>query len=139
MRFPPFALVLNAALFASQPAEADPPIDCSDTRNTVEMNFCADKDFKAADDKLNDVYKRVLANISESGGEEPYDSESWEKAMREGQRAWVAFRDADCKGAVPMEWSGGSGTSAAVLGCMTQKTETRANELAERYGLDGNK
>ena len=56
--------------------------------------------------------------------------------MRAAQRAWVAFRDAGCKGAMPMEWSGGSGTSAAVLICMREKTEARTKDLKERYGLE---
>jgi hypothetical protein len=33
-----------------------------------------------------------------------------------------------------MEWSGGTGTSSAVLGCMTELTKARAKDLAERYG-----
>jgi len=136
MRFLSLALMLVAGLLASLPARADPPIDCDNARNTIENNYCAEQALDAADQKLNEVYEKVLAHISESGSDEPYDSKSWEKTMREAQRAWIAFRDADCKGAVPMEWSGGTATSAAVLGCMTQKTETRAHELAERYGLN---
>lgn len=91
---------------------------------------------QASDAKLNAVYKKVLAHIAESELEAPYDPASWEKAMRESQRAWVAFRDADCKGAVPMEWSGGSGTSSAVTGCMTEKTDARMKDLTERYGVE---
>jgi uncharacterized protein YecT (DUF1311 family) len=124
-----FLLCFTAIPFA----HADEPIDCSNASTTVEMNFCADKDLAAADEKLNAVYKKVLAQIDESGLEKPYDRASWEAAMRASQRAWVAFRDADCKGVVPMEWSGGSGTSAAVLGCMSQKTIERTKELSERY------
>jgi uncharacterized protein YecT (DUF1311 family) len=135
----PTLLLLAVISGPAAAQDQDPPIDCDDARSTAEMNFCGDKALQAADEKLNEVYKKVLAHIAESGIEAPYDSESWEKAMREGQRAWVAFRDADCKGAVPMEWSGGSGAGAAVLGCMTQKTETRADELAERYGLNDDK
>lgn len=127
----PVLLVFSA--IAGHPAAAQDAIDCSDPGTTVEMNFCSDKAFQEADAKLNAVYKNVLAHIAESDPEKPYDRESWEKAMRESQRAWVAFRDADCKGAVPMEWSGGSGTSAAVTGCMTEKTEARTKELSERY------
>jgi uncharacterized protein YecT (DUF1311 family) len=127
----PAVLVLSA--IAGHPAAAEDAIDCSDPSSTVEMNFCSDKAFQEADAKLNAVYKKVLAHIAEADLEKPYDRESWEKAMRESQRAWVAFRDADCKGAVPMEWSGGSGTSAAVTGCMTEKTDARTKELTERY------
>lgn len=129
------ALLLFSAI-AGQPSAADDAIDCSDPSTTVEMNFCSDKDFQEADTTLNEVYQKVLAQIAKADLEKPYDRVSWEKAMREGQRAWVAFRDADCKGAVPMEWSGGSGTSAAVTGCMTEKTNARVKELRERYELD---
>jgi uncharacterized protein YecT (DUF1311 family) len=111
-------------------------IDCNNVRNTVESNFCAEKDYKTADDKLNGVYQTVIQHIAEGGQEPPYDRASWDKAMRDAQRAWIAFRDADCKGAVPMEWSGGTGTSAAVLVCMTEKTEARTKDLKERYGIE---
>lgn len=134
MRILPFLFASLLICQASiRPALADDPIDCSDAGTTVEMNFCADKDFKEADDKLNATYKDVLARIAEGDLEKPYDRASWEAAMRASQRAWVAFRDADCKGVVPMEWSGGTGTTAAVVGCMTQKTNARIKELSERY------
>ena len=115
----------------------DEAIDCGNIRNTVESNFCADKSLTAADAKLNDVYKKVLAQIATSDLEKPYDRHSWEQAIRESQRAWISFRDLDCKGAMPMEWSGGTGTTAAVLICMKDKTEARTRDLAERYGIDG--
>lgn len=132
-----FAAALAAALLAAiAPAvaeDADPPIDCANATSTVEMNFCAEKDYNAADAKLNDAYSRALAHIAQNGGEKPYDAKSWEDALRASQRAWVAFRDADCKGLVPMSWGGGTGTTSAILGCMHSKTEARIKELNELY------
>ncbi len=127
-------LMLLLSSTGTRAGEDEENINCEDIRNTVESNFCADKDFQRADAKLNEIYKKVLAQISEAGLEKPYDRHSWENALREGQRAWITFRDLDCKGAVPMEWSGGTGTTAAVLICMKEKTETRIKELEERYG-----
>ena len=72
--------------------------------------------------------------IAESDNPAPYSAQAWETELRTSQRAWIAFRDADCKGLVPMEWSGGTGTSYAVLGCMTALTKARTEALAERYG-----
>lgn len=115
--------------------QAEPP-DCTNAGSTVEINVCADKDYRAADEALNAVYKRVLERIADSGSEPPYDRAGWERTVREAQRAWIAFRDADCKGAVPMEWSGGTGTTAAVLGCLREKTEARTKDLKERYGIE---
>ena len=54
--------------------------------------------------------------------------------MRKAQRAWIAFRDADCRGLVALDWAGGSGTPMAVSICMTDLTKRRTKTLKERYG-----
>jgi uncharacterized protein YecT (DUF1311 family) len=113
-------------------------VDCSNAQTTVEINFCAERDLNAADAALNAVYKVALAKIAKSDGEKPYDPQSWEAALRASQRAWVAFRDAECKGLEPMEWSGGTGSGAGVLGCLTRLTHERTQALKERFtGPDG--
>ena len=62
-----------------------------------------------------------------------YFPQSFEEAMRKSQRAWVAFRDADCKELAAQYWAGGTGTTSAVLGCMTEKTVQRTKELKDLY------
>jgi uncharacterized protein YecT (DUF1311 family) len=126
------AAVLPLTLAAAQTTPN--PIDCARANSTVEMNYCAERDFAEADRLLNEAYSRALAQIAASDNPAPYAPAAWEKEFRAAQRAWITFRDADCKGVVPMEWSGGTGTSAAVLGCMIELTKARANDLAERYG-----
>lgn len=131
------SLIAFAALAAVSAAgmpvrAAEDPVNCAEARNTVEINFCAEKDYNEADAALNAAYKAVLAQINKSTGEKPYDAKSWENAFRAAQRAWIAYRDAECKGVVPMEWSGGTGTASAVLGCMTQLTEERTKLLKAR-------
>lgn len=132
-----FAPALFAFLFATTvPALADDRINCAEQNTTVEINFCAEKDFKAADSRLNAAYKKVLAQIAERDLDGPYDRRSFEEAMRKSQRAWVAFRDAECRGVVPMDWSGGSGTTAAVLMCLTDMTTARTKDFVDRYNLE---
>ena len=114
----------------------EPVIDCSNAMATVELNFCSEKELDKADADLNAAYKKVLGFIAKSDGENPYDAKSWETALRESQRAWVAFRDADCKGLIPMSWSGGTGATGAVLGCMSEKTKARTKELSELYEME---
>ncbi|MGL4396053.1 MAG: lysozyme inhibitor LprI family protein, partial [Hyphomicrobium sp.] len=97
------------------------------------MNACADKEFVAADADLNRAYKAALADIPEMASEPPYDAKNWEQALRKSQRAWVAFRDAECNDHVAMFWSGGTGATAEIIGCMTDKTKARTKELKERY------
>ncbi len=115
-------------------AQVPNPIDCNDAGNTAEMNECADRAYQKADKALNAAYKQTLEYIRAHGGDEkPYDAASWEKALKDAQRAWIAYRDAECKELVAIEWTGGSGTSAAVTGCMTELTEQRTKMLKGRY------
>lgn len=131
---------LLAALASAAPAVAEPgrKIDCDNASSTVEMNFCADRDFAAADKALNAAYQRALKKVPKLAVEEMerFNASTWEKALRASQRAWVAFRDAECQEHVPMFWGGGTGTTVAVIGCMIEKTKARTTELAESYDGD---
>ena len=128
----PLFLALVAAMAAAPMARAQVPnpIDCN---RAVELNYCADREYQKADEALNDAYRQVLESVKSSQGEPPYDAKSWENELRGAQRAWIAFRDADCKALTPMEWSGGSGTTLAVLTCMIEATKARTSALRERY------
>ncbi len=121
-------------LFAA-PATAQAPskVDCENALSTVEMNFCALRDFEKADADLNAAYKSALGDIPEMATDAPFDAKSWAEALRKSQRAWLAYRDAECKDHVPMHWSGGTGTNADVLGCMETLTQARTKQLRDRY------
>jgi uncharacterized protein YecT (DUF1311 family) len=58
-----------------------------------EMNRCADQDAKAADAELNRVYKDLLSKNK--------DDANTTKKLREAQRAWIAFRDAQLEALYP--------------------------------------
>ena len=108
-------------------------VDCANAMSTYEMNACADKDLAADDAALNAAYAKALADIAKHNAPAPYDRKTYEQALRMAQRAWIAYRDADCKGVVPMAWGGGTGTTLAVLGCLSAKTQTRTKELTEMF------
>jgi uncharacterized protein YecT (DUF1311 family) len=110
-------------------------IDCSNPSHREERNFCADKEFTAADAELNAVYKKLLAYIAESDGS--YDAKSWEAALRVSQRAWIAFRDAECDGLMATMWSDGTDQMVVTLRCMTELTQARSKSLKSHMGLDG--
>lgn len=109
-------------------------IDCDNAMSTYEMNACADREFVAADAALNRTYKKAVAEIPGMAVEDSrYDTKAWTAALRASQRAWLAFRDAECQGHVAMFWTGGTGATAEIIGCMTEKTKARTKELAEAY------
>lgn len=118
---------------AASPAMAQSKLDCSKAFTTVDLNACAEQELERADARLNAVYKKALAKIAAENGAPPYDGKSWEKALRASQRAWIAFRDADCKELVAVAAGGGTATTGEVLGCLTEKTDARAKELADRF------
>lgn len=127
------ALLLSAPAYAGKQQTPEPEVDCDNAGSTYEMNVCAGREFEAADKELNDVYKRALAAVPDMATERPYDATSWADALRKSQRAWLAYRDAECEGHVPMFWSGGSGATADMTGCATDLTKARTKELKERY------
>lgn len=130
------ATCLLPLLLASAASAGEEKVDCDNALSTYEMNICAGRAYEAADARLNAVYKQALAAIPEMAAEPPFDAKSWEAALRASQRTWIAFRDAECEGHVAMFWSGGSGATVDIIGCKTEKTEARANELAERYEIE---
>lgn len=109
---------------------------CDTASSTVELNRCSERDLQSADAKLNDMFQFALTAIKENGGDKPYDAKSWEAALRASQRAWIVFRDADCKDLVPKGWGGGTGTTSAVLGCLTSKTTARTKELQDLFEIN---
>ena len=134
LRLPLLVVTTWLLCIAANPSlAADPPVNCASPRSTPEFNLCADGALQKADDKLNAAFAKALAFIKTVDSEKPYDAASWEQALRTSQRAWVAFRDADCKGVTPMSWTGGTGTTVAVLDCMTTKTNIRLKELIAIY------
>jgi uncharacterized protein YecT (DUF1311 family) len=114
-------------IFASLLLTAQEP-DCTDPQTQADMNQCAGREAAEADADLNLIYKEVVAHYEQMDR----DSESTEgvKRLRAAQRAWMAFRDAECAVA-GYEALGGSMESMLVSGCVAQLTKRRAAELRQ--------
>lgn len=123
---------LNLPLRAED-ADGNSPVDCDKAISTQEMNMCANQYYENADITLNEVYKKAIAAIPEMATDEPYDAKHWEEALRASQRAWVAYRDAECSNHIPMFWTGGTGATVEILSCLAEKTKARTKELQESY------
>lgn len=119
---------LLAVLFLLSAPAAAREVSCTEALTQHEMNQCQYEVWQEADARLNDAYADVIAMLRQSDVEYPLEGASEEDRMRKAQRAWVAFRDANCDAAgYPMR--GGSAEPLLVFGCMHQMTEDRIEAL----------
>ena len=92
--------------------------DCDGRGSQTDLNLCAGENFKQADAKLNAVYAKLLKKISAAG----------QSKLREAQKSWIAYRDAQCA----FETLGtidGSIHSMVVAQCLTDVTEQQTKRL----------
>jgi uncharacterized protein YecT (DUF1311 family) len=105
-----------AVLLAALPAAAQQ--DCPDD-SQAGLNQCAGDAYKKADAALNAAYKQVMARLN---------SEATAKSLVAAQRAWIAYRDAECD-FISSGVEGGSARPMIVAQCLEQLTSQRADDL----------
>jgi len=119
---PLYATLLLLPNFASRAATDDPfrNVNCKTAQVQMELDYCADREFKSADRKLNAVYRRLLDA-----------SDAKEQALlKAAERDWIAYRDSECA----LEAAGSLGGSMHPVEysvCLTQKTEAHTKDLEE--------
>ena len=107
-----FFLALAPVLFTSMAFA----VDCDNATDQATMNQCATQQNAAADKELNALYQQITARLKA----EP----ERKKLLVGAQRAWVAFRDAECKfSASGVE--GGSVYPLIYSSCTTDLTKAR--------------
>jgi uncharacterized protein YecT (DUF1311 family) len=126
------SVIISLALLGSLAARADiNQIDtefsaCMDkAESTADQNNCVDKSYKAADAELNKVYNIVRTPLLKS---KSADDKEILKRLVSAEKAWVAFRDANCS-LVGTQMMGGSGEGPMIGGCLVSTTIARVKEL----------
>lgn len=118
MRFPTLMLAALAPLTGMVPAAwAD---DCDNASDQATMNECAGKSFKASDTELNTLYKQIEARLK--------DDQDKAKLLVAAQKAWIAFRDAECDFSAAGV-AGGSVYPMIVLQCRDGLTQNRVKDF----------
>ncbi|TSD85424.1 DUF1311 domain-containing protein [Mycobacterium sp. KBS0706] len=112
----PVIAAAAAILLAALPAAAQ---DCPDD-SQAGLNQCAGDAYKKADAALNAAYKQVMARLK--------DSEAAAKSLVAAQRAWIAYRDAECD-FMSSGVEGGSARPMIVAQCLEQETTRRTDDL----------
>jgi uncharacterized protein YecT (DUF1311 family) len=85
--------------------------------NNFEMSECISQEYAVQDKKLNDVYKKLMNQLSEER----------KKVLRDAQRAWISYADKNCDFYNDPE--GGTMASLGAQECMLSSRASRAREL----------
>mgnify|MGYP003538894300 FL=1 len=121
------AALCAAAVVLAQTASAQ-DVDCTNAQTQMEMTFCAEQDWQAADADLNAAYKAAQEVMRAIDAELPKAERGAEANLRDGQRAWVTFRDATCA-AEGYAMHGGSAEAMLIYSCRARLTEQRGADL----------
>ncbi len=73
------------ALALIQPAVAQQP-DCKNPEDQNALNTCTGLEYRAADKQLNATFHALMTKLSKDG----------QAQLQKAQRAWIAYRDAQC-------------------------------------------
>ncbi|MBL8649168.1 MAG: DUF1311 domain-containing protein [Sphingopyxis sp.] len=122
-------MLMSLMLLAA--AAQEPEVDCDNPQYQVEMNFCAQKDYDAADAELNAQWKRTVAEIKrrDKDIDRSYDSQpTGYDTLLAAQRAWLTYRDQQC---LSESFAARGGSMAPMLhsGCMARLTKERTEQL----------
>lgn len=93
--------------------------DACDSGVTSSMRLCASYRWTEQDVRLDAVYRRLLAQVGKDDL----------PALVHAQRAWLAYRDAQCAIEGKVGAGGGSAESLYVLSCMEDLTRQQADQL----------
>ena len=115
------AIFLLSALLLALPAHAADKVDCKNAQTQMDMDFCAGRDFTAADAQLNALYKKLVALL------DAHERVSLVKA----QRAWLAWRDAECDYRT-ISSEGGSIRPMLIGECDTELTANRIKDIKDQ-------
>lgn len=116
MRVTMTAALLAATLAASTVQAAD----CAHPTTQTDINMCANTSFKAADAKLNAIYKQITDRLK--------DRHRVRQSLVTAQRAWLDYRDAECAFAASAA-DGGTIHAMLISNCLKSLTLARTKTL----------
>lgn len=107
-------LAVAAAAFMSSPAFAT----CSNKITQTDINLCLAKQYKQADQQLNQIYNSYAKSLDKAD----------KKLLVAAQRGWVTYKEKDCE-LEASGYKGGSIYAQLATQCLLEKTQVRIKEL----------
>ena len=116
------AMVLVPASAGAEPAYSPALKTCLESAagsSTLGQIQCIGVELKVQDKRLNQAYAQVMADLNPRQ----------QARLRSAQRAWIAFRDADCVALYDEDW--GTLSRVNANNCVMQRTAERADYLVD--------
>ncbi|WP_454701618.1 lysozyme inhibitor LprI family protein [Agrobacterium burrii] len=124
------AVLLTVTAGFSMPAAAQSEPDCKAPETQADMTICAGKDYEKADKQLNAEYQKLRKLLTERDKTADASGKGATDALVTAQRAWVAFRDANCA-LSGFQARGGSMEPMLISSCLADLSGKRAEELRQ--------
>ena len=113
-----FLTLLVVSVVLSVPVSGQKPEPCAAAQTQADMTICWGNQYKAADAKLNQVYRQFTAKLD--------DEEKIQ--LKTAQTAWLKYRDANCE-FVADQYKGGTMRPMIAAICLADVTDNRTKEL----------
>jgi uncharacterized protein YecT (DUF1311 family) len=126
------AIALQPAAHAQKARLAPYEQPCTETENNGKTD-CFIYQYNKAEETLNKIYPLAIAAMKEQDRNQAEQLRGYEEALRKSQRAWIAYRDAQCDLA-SFNARGGSEASLEGSACATTLTKERTAFLRD-YAL----
>ncbi|MEO8893010.1 MAG: lysozyme inhibitor LprI family protein [Coleofasciculaceae cyanobacterium] len=121
MSFAHVSVLAFASQIQAKPSqEIAQRVDCKNANTTVEINYCAAESYRAADRRLNDVYRQLSSTVR---GEE-------KNKLIDAQVTWIQYRDRNCSFETFAN-KGGTGYSTFLLSCLERMTRQRTADFEQ--------
>ena len=127
-----FAALLFGSISAGFPSvpQAQEDVNCDEPTTQFDMTECAGRDYEEADAELNVQYKATRKVLAERDKDITDGSQSAAESLLTAQRAWIAYRDAQCE-TEGLQAQGGTMQPMLVSACLANLTTKRSEELKQ--------
>lgn len=127
-----FSTLVAVAMLGGALTVAAQAQDSRRDRGNDEFGTATVQQLAAADRRLNQVYQRRIAD-ARSDDRNDRRGRGWysqEAALRSSERAWITFRDAECRYLTQQD-AGSRMQESLMRGCLLEQVEERTNELRD--------
>lgn len=124
------ALAAPLATLVAVSANAQPKVNCTDPITQMEMTYCAELDWQAADKELNAAYATAMAAMRQTDSYLDGSMKGAADALKAAQRAWIPFRDNACA-SYGFLARGGTMEPMLIYQCRANLTRERTADLKE--------